>query len=79
MLGPADIADWDEDEADRLRAEIRLLPIMRRLVNEPEVAREALGRPLAARLHSFSRDGRRPAHELRRLLEDLRDADRARS
>ena len=25
MLGPADIADWDEDEADRLRAEIEYI------------------------------------------------------
>ncbi|MCB1539725.1 MAG: hypothetical protein KDJ25_02395 [Rhodoblastus sp.] len=72
MLGPADIADWDADETDRLRAEIRLLPIMRRISDEPHAAREALGPALAARLDGFRRDARRPAHELSRLLEDLR-------
>ncbi len=72
MLGPADIADWDEDEADRLRAEIRLLPILRRMAADPRAARAALGRPLAARVESFRRNARRPAHELRRLLDDLR-------
>jgi len=74
MLGPADISDWDEDETDRLRAEIRLLPIMRRMRDEPEAARMALGSTLATRIDEFSRDARRPAQELRRLLEDLRRA-----
>lgn len=74
MLGPADIADWDEDEADRLRAEIRLLPIMRRMAAEPDAARETLGAALAGRLKSFRRDACRPAHELRGLLDDLRRA-----
>ncbi|MCC0005640.1 MAG: hypothetical protein H6872_10985 [Methylobacteriaceae bacterium] len=72
MLGPADIADWDADETDRLRAEIRLLPIMRRIRDEPHAARKALGPALAARLDGFRRDARRPADELNRLLEDLR-------
>lgn len=74
MLGPADIADWDEDEADRLRAEIRLLPIMRRMAAEPDAARGTLGAALAERLDAFRRDARRPAHELRGLLDDLRRA-----
>lgn len=74
MLGPADIADWDEDDSDRLRAQIRLLPIMRCLSDEPRAAREILGPALAARLDSFRRDGRRPVQELRRLLDDLRSA-----
>ena len=74
MLGPADIADWNEDEADRLRAEIRLLPIMRRMASEPDATREFLGAMLAERLESFRRDARRPAHELRRLLDDLQRA-----
>lgn len=74
MLGPADISDWDEDEADRLRAEIRLLPIMRRMRDEPEAVRTTLGPALAARVDGFSRDARRPARELRGLLEDLRRA-----
>ncbi len=74
MLGPADIADWDEDEADRLRAEIRLLPIMRHMAREPDAARDSLGPMLAERLDSFQRDARRPAHELRRLLDDLQRA-----
>jgi hypothetical protein len=74
MLGPADIADWDEDEADRLRAEIRLLPIVRRMTSEPDAARQSLGAALAERLDSFRRDARRPAQELRSLLHDLRQA-----
>lgn len=74
MLGPADIDDWDEEESDSLRAAIRLLPIMRRLRDEPAAARERLGPALAARLDSFSRDARRPVHELRSLLDDLRRA-----
>ncbi|MFO1135595.1 MAG: hypothetical protein U1E30_10460 [Rhodoblastus sp.] len=76
MLGPADIADWDGDEADRLRAEIRLLPIMRRMSSEPDAVRETLGDGLAARLDAFRRDARRPAPELRALLHDLRRARR---
>ena len=74
MLGPADIADWDESEADRLRAEIRLLPIMRRMRDEPAAARLTLGPALAARVDGFSREARRPAPELRGLLTDLRRA-----
>lgn len=74
MLGPADIADWDEDEADRLRAEIRLLPIMRRMAAEPDAARRTLGAALAERLESFRRDARLPAQELRNLLDDLHGA-----
>ncbi len=74
MLGPADIADWDEDESDRLRAEIRLLPIMRRMNGEPRAVRDTLGPALAARLESFQRNGRRPVQELRSLLDELRRA-----
>ncbi len=72
MLGPADIDDWDEDESDRLRAAIRLLPIMRRMRDEPGAARAAIGATLATRLEAFSQDARRPVHELRSLLDDLR-------
>lgn len=75
MLGPADIADWNEDESDRLRAEIRLLPVMRLLEEEPGRTRTALGPVLAARLDAFRRDARRPARELRNLLNDLRARD----
>ncbi|MCC2106408.1 MAG: hypothetical protein KDJ40_01995 [Hyphomicrobiales bacterium] len=74
MLGPADIADWEESEADRLRAEIRLLPIMRRMRDEPAAARLTLGPALAARVDGFSRNARRPAQELHSLLTDLRRA-----
>jgi len=74
MLGPADIADWDEDESDRLRAEILLLPIIRRINVEPRAVRDTLGPALAARLECFQRNGRRPVQELRSLLDDLRRA-----
>ena len=76
MLGPADIADWDGDEADRLRAEIRLLPVMRAMAADPLEARKALGPALAARIEAFRGDARRPAQELRKLLDDLRAAER---
>jgi len=71
MLGPADIADWGDDDCDRLRAEIRLLPIMRRLAAEPGAAHAALGGALAARLDAFRRDARLPHDELRRLRDEL--------
>lgn len=74
MLGPADICDWDGDESDRLRAEIRLQPALRRMASEQQAIRAALGPGLAARLEAFRRDARRPAQELRSLLDDLKRA-----
>ena len=74
MLGPADICDWDGDESDRLRAEIRLQPALRRVASEPQAICAALGPELAARVDAFRRDARRPAQELLSLLDDLKRA-----
>ena len=72
MLGPNDIDDWQGDEADRLRAEIRLLPIVQWFRRDPKAAGKHIDRALATRLRKFSRDSGLPHAELAALLQDLR-------
>lgn len=78
MLGPVDIADWRVDECDRLRAEIRILPIAQNLAANLRGADAALDDELATRWRRFARDADQPAQDLRMLLDGLRRAQRAR-
>jgi hypothetical protein len=75
VLGPIDIEDWSDGDEDRLRAEIRLLPIMRRLRMEPRETSAALTKEIKARLRRFDQDPNVPAVELRELLGDLGKID----
>jgi hypothetical protein len=72
MLGPNDIDDWLIDEDDRLRAEIRLLPVVQWFRRDPRGAVKCLDRALAARLRKFSSKSGLPPAELPTLLHDLR-------
>ena len=74
MLGPNDILDWGEYDGDRLRAEIRLLPLVRRFRAEPRPVAAILGRELLARLRAFDRNADLAPEQLRVLLADLRRA-----
>jgi hypothetical protein len=74
MLGPNDIDDWVIDEGDRLRAEIRLLPVVLWFRRDPKPAAAHLGKDLAARLRGFARNSDMPLGYLGALLDDLRRA-----
>jgi hypothetical protein len=70
MLGGVDLRDWAE-EGDLLRAEIRLLPVMRRIASDPSVTQKILSNDLALRLRAFN-DGRDlDIESLRCLFADL--------
>ena len=73
MLGPNDVEDWGESEDDRLRAEIRLLPIMHQFRDAPRQTAALLGRELAARVRQFQRNPQLSQDTLSRLLRDLKD------
>ena len=75
MLGPNDIDDWAGDEADRLRAEIRLLPVYKSFRQEPKPVAGRLGRDLSARLRKFCRNADMPLGDLGALLDDLRKSE----
>ena len=78
MLGPNDIDDWTDDEADRLRAEIRLLPVFQSFRREPKPVAGRLGSDLSARLRKFCKNADMPLAQLGALLDDLRKSDSAR-
>lgn len=72
MLGPVDLRDWDCDEADLLRADIRSLPIVLRHAREPKVMAGMLGKDVCRRLGELQRGALVEIEELRRLLGELR-------
>ena len=76
MLGPNDVEDWGESEDDRVRAEIRLLPIMHEFRQAPRPAAALLGRDLAKRVRKFQRESQQSQDFLMALLHDLREAMR---
>ena len=72
MLGPVDLRDWDCDEADLLRAEIRSLPIVLRHGREPKAILGMLGTDISRRLGELQRGALVEIEELQRLLGELR-------
>jgi hypothetical protein len=73
MLGAADLTDW-AGEDDLVRAEIRLLPIVRRFAADPGLMRIILGNDLSGRLRTFIKGRDLDVEALRRLLADLIEA-----
>ena len=71
MLGPIDLDDWSCDEADRLRAEIRVVPAFAHFRDEPRATAAILGKALTARVQRFNGDADLPESDLRALLSDL--------
>ena len=70
MLGPADLRDW-ADEDDLVRAEIRLLPVVRRFASDPGLMRIILGNDISGRVRAFMKGRDLSVHALQRLLADL--------
>jgi hypothetical protein len=74
MLGAADLTDW-AGEDDLVRAQIRLLPVVRRFVADPGLMRMILGNDLSGRLRTFIKGRDLDVEALRRLLADLIEAN----
>ena len=72
MLGPVDIEDWSAGEEERLRAEIRLLPLVQRFNRQPQQVAREIGRDMARRLEDFAARFDQPVKELDALLTDLK-------
>jgi hypothetical protein len=70
MLGPADLRDW-ADEDDLVRAEIRLLPVVRRFASDPGLMRIILGNDISGRVRAFMKGRELSVEALQRLLADL--------
>lgn len=70
MLGGVDLIDW-VDEADLLRAEIRLLPVVERFASDPGLMRLILGNDLSGRIRAFKRGRDLSVEALRQLRADL--------
>jgi hypothetical protein len=70
MLGPADLRDW-ADEDDLVRAEIRLLPVVRRFASDPGLMRIILGNDISGRVRAFVKGRELSVEALHRLLADL--------
>ena len=70
MLGGVDLIDW-ADEADLLRAEIRLLPVVERFASDPGLMRLILGNDLSGRLRTFKKGQDLSVEALRQLRADL--------
>jgi hypothetical protein len=70
MLGGVDLIDW-VDEADLLRAEMRLLPIVERFRSDPGLMRLILGNDLSGRLRAFTKGRDLSVDALRQLRADL--------
>ena len=77
MLGPVDIEDWLSCDEDRLRAEIRLIPVVQRFSKQPTDVSREVGRDMARRLDDFNRRFDQSVCELDRLLADLIRAEAA--
>jgi hypothetical protein len=74
MLGPVDIEDWLSCEEDRLRAEIRQIPVVQRFNRQPKEVSREVGRDMARRLDEFYHRFDHTPVELDKLLADLRRA-----
>jgi hypothetical protein len=70
MLGPADLRDWAEED-DLVRAEIRLLPVVRRFASDPGLMRIILGNDISGRMRAFLKGRELSVEALQRLLADL--------
>ncbi|MGO9702115.1 MAG: hypothetical protein ACLPX7_22960 [Xanthobacteraceae bacterium] len=70
MLGGVDLIDW-ADEADLLRAEIRLLPVVERFASNPGLMRLILGNELSGRLRAFTKGRDLSVEALSQLRADL--------
>ena len=70
VLGGVDLIDW-ADEADLLRAEIRLLPVVERFASDPGLMRLILGNDLSGRLRTFKKGRDLSVEALRQLRGDL--------
>lgn len=70
VLGGVDLIDW-ADEADLLRAEIRLLPVVERFASDPGLMRLILGNDLSGRLRTFKKGQDLSVEALRQLRADL--------
>jgi hypothetical protein len=70
MLGPADLRDWAEED-DLVRAEIRLLPVVRRFASDPGLMRIILGNDISGRVRAFVKGRELSVEALHRLLADL--------
>jgi hypothetical protein len=76
MLGPIDLRDWAED-ADVVRAEIRLLPVVQRIASDPSIIQKTLGNDLALRWQAFNEGRNLDVESLRRLFAELVLIDRS--
>ena len=75
MLGPADLRDWEFDEDDWLREEIRIAPLMIRYLVEPRVVTAMLGDEVGKLLSDFQQGAPVTTEDLRRLELDLEAAE----
>ena len=71
MLGPSDLRDWDFDEADLVRAEIRVHPRFRACVDAGRGMSRLVGANIAGRIAAFERGEGHELADLRRLLRDI--------
>jgi hypothetical protein len=75
MLGPVDMEDWDRNEADDLRAEIRCLPVVLLFARDPGPTGRRIGKRLADSLQSLSQGADFSVSALLRLHAELKAAD----